>query len=203
MSFLIGPLLVGCNGGPSGIALPDIDPHDAAELAMKTYDTDGNGYVEGDELKNAPGLAAAMTTLDTNGDAKVSGKEISERILAWQGTEVGIMSITCTVLMDGRPLEGATVTLDPEEFLGNDIQEAVGVSGPMGDCYPSIPQDESAGSNIFGVQFGLFKVRVSKVVDGKEQIPGRYNSQTVLGQEVSYDDPAMLRNKVIFRLRNK
>ncbi len=195
-------LLVGCGGGQSRVYPPDIDPGDAAELAMELYDTNGDGFVAGEELEKAPGLNAAMATLDTDKDGKVSEDEVAARIRVWQGTNVGITSIVCTVLIDGKPLEGATVTFDPEEFLGSDIQEAVGISGPLGDFYPSIPDGKSPNADVYGIQFGLFKVRVSKVVGGKETIPEKYNVNTVLGQEVSNDDPAMQSHKVVFRVKS-
>ena len=126
-------VLTGCSGGPARILPPSIDANAAAEQAMETYDTDGNGFVEGEELENAPGLQAAMATLDVDKDGKVSENEVVERIRAWRGTNVGITTIQCSVFMDGRPLSGASVTFDPEAFLGDEIQAATAVTGPMGE----------------------------------------------------------------------
>jgi hypothetical protein len=38
-----------------------------------------------------------------------------------------------------------------------------------------------------GVYLGLYRVKVSKQVGGRETIPARYNSQTELGCEVATD----------------
>jgi hypothetical protein len=54
-----------------------------------------------------------------------------------------------------------------------------------------------------GAHFGLYKVRISKIVNGKESIPSRYNSETILGQEISYDDPALKKLGIVYALTSK
>jgi hypothetical protein len=54
-----------------------------------------------------------------------------------------------------------------------------------------------------GVHFGLYKVRISKLSNGQETLPARYNTETELGQEVSYDDPSMANNSMGFMLKSK
>ena len=197
-------LAIGCSGGPSRVVAPSIDPEDAAEQAMEMYDTDGDGFVADSELDSAPGLKAAMTTLDTDGDGKVSAEEVAERVRAWQQTNVGITSIRCKVLMNNRPLQGATVTFDPEEFLGDNIKSAVGISGPLGELTPKIPKENRPRPDSPpGLQLGLYQVRVSKMVNGKETIPAKYNTETIFGQEVSNDDPAIQGHRVIFKVTKK
>ncbi len=207
-NFLVPVFLLavvsGCGSGPAAVLPPEIDASSAAASAMEIYDTDGNGYVEGEELENAPGLNAAKTTLDLDKDGKVSGNEVEERILAWRSTDVGITTIQCTILMDGRPLSGASITFDPEEFLGEEIQAATAVTGPLGEFFPLIPKENlPTPTTPVGIQIGLYKVRVSKIVNGSEQIPAKYNTETVLGQEVSNDDPAIRRHSVVFKIKSK
>ena len=200
---LLAPIC-GCGGGPSAVLPPKIDASNAAALAMEAYDTDGNGFVEGEELENAPGLRAALTTLDLDKDGKVDENEVAERILAWRSTDVGITTIQCSVMLDGRPLSGASITFDPEEFLGEEIQAATAKTGPLGEFFPLIPKENlPTPTTPVGIQIGLYKVRVSKVVNGEEQIPAKYNTETVLGQEVSNDDPAIRRHSVVFKLKSK
>jgi hypothetical protein len=43
-----------------------------------------------------------------------------------------------------------------------------------------------------GVQPGLYRVEVSKMVDGKETIPSKYNTETTLGVEVAQGSPVMI-----------
>jgi hypothetical protein len=42
------------------------------------------------------------------------------------------------------------------------------------------------------VQPGLYRVEVSKMVNGKETIPSKYNTETTLGVEVAQESPAMI-----------
>ncbi|MEO2045869.1 MAG: EF-hand domain-containing protein [Pirellulales bacterium] len=197
-------LAIGCSGMPGRVVPPGIDPEDAAEQAMEIYDTDGDGFVADSELDNAPGLKAAMKTLDTDGDEKVSEEEVAERIRAWQKTGVGITSINCKVLIKNLPLQGATVTFVPEVFLGDEIKAAVGISGPLGELSPKIPKENRPRPDSPpGLQLGLYQVRVSKMVKGKETIPAKYNTETTFGQEVSDDDPAIQGHRVIFKVTKK
>lgn len=196
-------LLVGCSGGPAPVKLPSFDPVGAGKRAMELYDTDGDGFVAGEELENAPGLNAALKNLDANKDSKVSAEEIAERIRTWQTSRIGLMSFSCDVLLDGKPLESGTVTYDPEEFLGGAIQQAVGELA-TGSAVPLIPKEKRPTPDTPpGIQAGIYKVRISRIVNGKETIPARYNTETTLGHEVSRDDPAIANKRVIFKLKSK
>jgi hypothetical protein len=148
--------------------------------------------VAGDELEKTPSLKAALQNLDKNGDKGVSADEVAERVNAWKDMESGMTSVRCRVTLDGQPLGDAKVTFEPESFLGDEIKAAYGTTNASGDVAPSIPPEDRPSPDLpGGVHFGLYKVKVSKIVDGKETVPPRYNEQTILGQEVSYDDPAI------------
>ncbi|MBL9161476.1 MAG: hypothetical protein JNL18_01910 [Planctomycetaceae bacterium] len=195
--------LAGCSGGPSRVQPPSISPSGAASEAMTAYDKDSDGFIAGPELDAAPGLKAAMATLDLDKDGKVSEDEISQRIEAWQATGLGIMSITCRVTMDGKPVDGATVTFEPETFLGENVKAGEGTtSGGMASI--RIPKENRPSADYPpGMQFGLFKVKVSKQANGKETIPAKYNTETTLGQQVSSDDPAIMSQLIKFDLTSK
>lgn len=196
--------ICGCSSGPTKVELPSIDPAGAAAQAMETYDTSGDGFIAGDELDSAPALKAAMETLDTDGDGKVSENEIAERIRFWQSTKVGLSSVRCKVTLNGQPLEGAVVTFEPESFLGDQVLEASDTTNFRGAASPHIPKENRPNKDTPpGIQYGLFKVRISKLVDGQETIPARFNTETTLGQQVSRDEPAILERRVIFKLKSK
>ena len=174
----------------------------AGQQALEMYDKNHDGVISGDELDQAPSLKEALERLDSNGDKGVSGDEIAARVKAWQATQIGIATIRCHVSLDGEPLAGATVTFEPESFLGTEIKPAVGVSSAFGDASPAIPKElRSDPGEGGGAHLGFYKVRVSKIVNGKETIPSRYNSDTILGQEVAYDDPAIQHMSVNFALK--
>jgi hypothetical protein len=75
------------------------------------------------------------------------------------------------------------VTLVPESFLGEAIEPARGTTNGKGIARLKIT-DQPDGS---GVRLGFYRIQVSKLENGKEIVPPRYNSQTEIGIEVSSD----------------
>jgi hypothetical protein len=115
----------------------------------------------------------------------------------------GLASVRCNVTLDGLPLVGAKVVFEPEPFLGDEIKTAFGTTNHLGDAAPTVPPEDRPDPTFpGGVHFGLYRVRVSKEINGRESLPAQYNSQTTLGQEVSYDDPAMNSNSMAFALKS-
>ncbi len=192
-----------CNFGPSAIKPPSISASGAASKAMELYDKDGDGKISGAELDNAPALKAAMATLDMNGDKAVTADEISARVKSWQASPAALTGVRASVTLDGQPLAGAEVTFEPDPCLGDDIKASKGTINMYGDVAPAIPPDQRPTPNSpGGVQLGLYLVRITKTINGKETIPARYNTQTTLGQEVAYDDPAFKNRSIAFHLKS-
>jgi len=100
-----------------------------------------------------------------------------------------------TILAGGAPLEGATVVLDPEEFLGPNVQPATGVTDAGGLVMPTM---EVGPGDPPGVAPGFYLVRVTK--EGLD-IPSMYNTETVLGVEVAQDATVELEEGITFDLR--
>jgi hypothetical protein len=171
---------------------------------MKDFDKDGDGFIAGSELDATPGIKAAMATIDADKDGKVTADEIAQRIKAWQATRYGIMSLAFAFTLDGRPLTDGDVTFEPEPFLADAIKVGVGNTGPGGGTTISIPKDQRPAKDTpVGLQLGLYRVRVSKKVNGQETIPAKYNADTTLGQQVSMDDPAVSGHRLRFDLKSK
>lgn len=191
LSCLAGSVIcLCCSRGPRAIQPPDIDAATAAATAMADFDADLDGSLDAEELNAVPGLLAGLAMFDTNSDKRIQRTEIEARVNAWQAA--GLMTIRCDVSWRGKPLEGATVTYVPEAFLGEDIQTAVGNTNQFGTAYMSIPKENRPTVDApGGVQLGVYRVRISKLADGVETIPARYNGETILGQEISYDDPGV------------
>jgi hypothetical protein len=202
--LIVLALAASCSYGPSPVRQPSIDASDAGELAMELYDTNADGKVTGEELDKSPALKAALTRLDTDKDRGVSADEVTARVNAWKAMKTGMASLRCQVRLDGQALPGAKVTFEPEEFLGDEIKMAVGVSNPFGDVAPSIPPEDRPDPTLpGGAHFGLYTVRISKDANGRETLPARYNTETTLGEEVSYDNPAMSgTNVIVFELQS-
>lgn len=197
-------LVVGCTRGPSAIPTPSYDPSGIATEAMELYDSDSDGYVAGEELDRAFGLKAAIETLDTNNDSRISEEEIADRVRAWDRMRIGMMGVDAIVNLDGEPLIEAKVTFEPEEFMQGSVEAGHGITNMLGGFRPRVPKDKRPSENSPpGLQAGIYKVRISKEKGGSEIIPQRYNTETVLAQQVSKDDPAILNKRVIFELKSK
>lgn len=193
--------LASCNQGPSRITPPSISADGAAARAIELFDTNHDGLISGDELNACPSLKASMATLDSNQDGSVAESEIADRIRAWQASQAGLSSILCYVTLDGQPLTDAVVTFTPAEFLADAIQTAVGKTNIYGVASPSIPKENRPSPDMPpGLRLGFYNVSVSKMENGKETIPSKYNTATILGQQVANDDPAILKHRVELNL---
>jgi hypothetical protein len=165
-----------CGGcGPARIQAPAI-PADAPQKAIEMYDIDKNGSIDAGELEKAPGLKAAFS-----GSSKVTAEDIAARIAEWKKAGYGRLSFILTVRHNGKSLSGATVTLVPESFLGAELQPAVGQTDSSGTTVCTV--GGSAPDNVPGVAQGIYRVQVTKA---GENIPAKYNTDTILGLEVSF-----------------
>jgi hypothetical protein len=181
------PLLgtLGCSNRPSAIAPPDIDPHTLAAAAVEQYDKSGDGIIDSKELELAPSLRFSLDRIDANSDKKIAQDEITQFAQKhWVDTPTGIIRVQCVVNFKGRPLDSALVTLEPEPFMQGVVHPASGVTRG-GTASLDVSDDARPHPNAHGVQMGLYRVRVSKLVNGKETIPAKYNEQSVLGCEVA------------------
>lgn len=191
-----------CNFGPSRVQQPGINAARAGSQAIEMYDKNSDGIVSGDELEHAPALKAALPRLDTNSDKGVSADEVTARVNAWKAMQTAMTSVRCHITLDGQPLAGAEVVFEPESFLGDEIKTATGTTNQFGDVAPTISKEDRPDPKLpGGVHFGLYKVHISKQANARETIPPRYNTQTTLGQEVSYDDPGVLNNNLAYALK--
>jgi len=174
--------LVGCGGG-AGVSPPSISPSEVASKAIKQYDKNGDGELDAAELEDCPALKRALKMIDKNKDGKVSADELTARLTKMNESNVATIGYGCTVTLDKEPLEGATVRLLPEKFMGDAIKPAEGVSDKAGN----VPL-KMEGATQAGVQWGYYRIEVSKKdASGKELIPARYNTNSTLGCEVAPD----------------
>lgn len=179
----------GCSGAPTRIVPLEIDATAAGQEAMKQYDKNGDGKIAGDELDKAPSLKAAIAQIDTSGSKTITAEKITARILKWQESKVGRMNLTCRVSRKkgntDEPLEGVTVTFEPEKFLGSNMPTCSGVTDKRGTAQileRKVGPDEDQEQ--FRVPPGFYLVRLTKA---GLNIPAKYNTQTTLGAEVSPD----------------
>jgi hypothetical protein len=172
-------LLPGC-GRRDGLIPPTYSPDEFAQEALAEYDTNHDGYLDAKELERCPALKYRLETIDQNGDHRLSVQEIAGRIQIYADSQIALKSVLCSVQLDGRPLQGATVTYVPEKFMGSSIKPASGVSDERGGVSLTVP-----GEKLNGVQPGFYRVQISKKnASGQETIPARYNQESILGAEV-------------------
>jgi hypothetical protein len=183
--LILGVLLfltAGCGSRGSG-SVPRFSPGEASQAALAEYDANKDGFLDAKELERCPALKRALKAFDKNGDGRLSADEIAERLARYQQSKVGLMPVTCQVSLDGRALEGATVTFEPEKFLGPSFKPASGVSDKDGSVELKVEGGQGPG-----VPCGLYRVVVSKKnASGRESVPDRYNAKTTLGEEVAPD----------------
>jgi hypothetical protein len=185
----IGPCLVlavaisgdGCSRSPARIEPANIDPMAAGAAAVSAYDQDGDGGLSNVELKKCPALLSALAVYDANKDGKISAEEIASRLESWEATRVGITAAPLYVRLDGRPLTGAEVLLEPEPFLEGAVMPARAEINSSGLASPSIAAEHLPNGVRFGLQVGLYKIKISHPT---RKIPAKYNEQTELGLEV-------------------
>jgi hypothetical protein len=155
---------------------PAFSPSEGAKQALADYDKNKDGFIDQNEAKSSPGLLYAFKSFDKNNDGKLSADELESQMATYG--DVGAMAISLVFLLDGNPLEGATVTCVPEKFMGPNYKPATGKTGADGSAEP---QAES----LPGLPYGVYRIEVSKKnAAGQETIPARFNTNTTLGFEL-------------------
>ena len=192
--------LAGCSNAPARVEPPVLNPVEAGKAAITEYDTNHDGAISGAELDACPAIKSALNRYDTNGDGKVTAETIAARVASWQsgGNRVARLRAVAEVTLDGQPLVGATVRFEPEPFLGPALLAAGGTTGGSGSTVIDIAPPQT-----LGISYGLYKVRISKVVAGKETLPAKYNTNSELGAEIAPDSPWLMRKSMKFDLRSK
>jgi hypothetical protein len=172
-------MLAGCS--EHRIAPPvKVNAEQAAAEAMKQLDANGDGFLDETELAKCPGLLSCLQAWDTDKDGKLSKAEIAEGLAPLKSNEIALHAVNCRIYMDDRPLQGATVTLLPEKFLGPDVKPVSGKSDSDGRVTLQV-----AGQELPGVPPAIYRIEVSlKDSGGQETIPARYNTETVLGKQI-------------------
>jgi hypothetical protein len=181
-------LHVGCDFGPSRVAPVSIDASSASRQALELYDKNGDGAIDGAELDAVPGIKKNLSHYDSNSDGRVTADEIAARLNDWAAQKLALMGCSYIVTLDGQPLEEATITMVPEQYLGPNVKPATGITAPNGLARMSHADEDlpktANGRPMAGVKSGTYKVQITHP---SRKIPAKYNSATELGEEVAYD----------------
>ncbi len=192
--------IVGCSNAPTPPPRFQIDPESAAQAAMALYDKNGDGMLDAKELKASPPLRELLENLKRRSPGhpdSLTKADISARLEEWIKAPATLLPGTSLVFLDGKVLEGATVSFEPEPFLGSSYRSHQGQTDASGAAHLDAELKDYPG-----IYVGLYRVRISKKVDGKESLPARYNTDTELGREVA-TNVRDSRENVMFRLQSK
>jgi len=130
---------------------------------------------------------------------KITAEEIDARIKQWKDQGTGRIRVLCRVRKATRgglsePLANAEVKFVPEDFWarvasghGHDRQHRNGLI-----LQPKQGESDTAP----GMSPGFYRVEITK---GTE-IPAKYNTETILGQEVA-TDVAGISSRLVFELK--
>lgn len=186
MNPLIGIACFILAAGCSRVAVkaPSFDPAEASQAALAELDANHDGVLDATELANCPSLLTAQAAIDEDGDGRITKAELVARLKSYRGLVGALKMFACRVLLNDQPLANASITLEPEKFLGPTFTPADGTTTSQGDAVVSATDVKAKGFS--GVYCGLYRVRISaKDPSGKERVPDKYNTATTLGLEVA------------------
>ena len=178
--------LTGCPRVPDGDMRVRLDANGIGQKAIAQFDTNRDGVIAGAELDKCPGLKAAIDRVDPDGTGKITAEMIAARVEAWDKSRIGRMPVQCVVTHNGKPLVGALVKFVPEKFLVDNYDghwTATGETNKNGRVMVTIPVSGDRYDPP-GVLPGFYRVEITK---RGEKIPAKYNTETILGQEVAID----------------
>lgn len=165
-----------CYGCTSNSVPPERnDAANAAKIAIEAYDADGNGVLSTEEIKKSPALESAMDRLDSDRNRSVTADEIAQRMASYdsQSDFIPVM----VMLKSGRnPIEMATVTFEPEAFMGDDLQSFTGVSNTSGVVNLVGKVEKTPG-----LPLGFYRITIKR--DG--------GAETTHGCEIADDVPSV------------
>ena len=161
-----------------------------------SYDANSDGFIDEKEVRECPGLMKGFRSTDKDGDGQLTADEIEARIAYYKSAPTTIIQGETRVKYRGRLLEGAEITFEPESFLGEAFKSCTGTTD-----YGGIASIKGHDDEFPGIYLGYYRVRVSKIVNGKETIPAKYNSETTIGHEARDDMNAGFASVIVFELK--
>lgn len=195
----IACLGVGCSKGPVRVSPPDVDAILAGEKAVRMNDQNQDGKVTKEELIECPALLAVFDSLDSDSSQSLTHDEIALRIKGWQESKAGLVSCRLRLMLDGRPLRGASVSLEPVDFLKPGVLPASGVTNDQGYVQVSVAEENLPAPNIRVLNWGFYDVKVTDGTSGQNIVPEKYGVEKTFGMEIT----ALGKNEAVFNLSSK
>ena len=165
---------VGCDSRPKRIYPQKVDAAKASATAMEMYDANKDGKLDAEELKKVASLAPIAK------DGVLTGDMIKETLKKQAEGVVGRVTWGMRFLRNGKPLASAAIQLVPEKFLGVDLKIEPAKTDANGSAAFTVPTKSVEEPR--GIPLGFYRIEVTK--DG-ENIPAKYNTETILGVDVT------------------
>lgn len=176
--------LPGCTGRPARVPLADIDYDASARAAIATYDANGDDSLGRVELIGCPALVAAFDHIDSDGDAQLGGGEIADYLRRLQEGGVAMVSWTLRIMVDGKPVEGAHVSLEPADFLHPGMLPAEGVTDKQGLVTLAVAEEHRPAPHARVLHCGLYNAHVSPPRGKTKDVSAADTGQQAFGVEV-------------------
>ncbi len=191
--------VMSCN--TSTLDSPVFHPRHAAEDVIAMYDSDSNGVLDANEMGASAIIQPVLQRADIDRNGEVTHTELMNRFATYVADELSMTTFPCRLMLDGKPLAQAKVSLMPESFMGQGYEVATGTTSQSGHTVLSTPSIATSGFS--GVYFGVYRLEVSKKnTRGEELVPEHYNSASQIGQEIA-PDLKDLERCIIFNLTKK
>jgi EF hand len=185
MATLCAVSTCGCSGQRGAVGGVAVDPGEASRSLIAERDKDGDGSLSSDELDGLAAISGRMDKFDHDHDGKISQLELQENLARVFDGRTGLLSATCQVTRNGRPLSGAYVYFVPIPLIEKVIPVASGVTDAGGVAKLSIQKEDlpkNAPSVSGLIRPGLYFIEIKHPT---VNVPEQYNSKTTLGQEIS------------------
>jgi hypothetical protein len=173
-------LTIGCSRTPARVYPPKYDAKALGEQAIAKLDANGDHLLDAQELAASPALLADLKKLDKNGDQKLSVEEIGAKIDEWTVGNVGAVGAICWITRAGQPVANVQVKFIPESYLGDVVKLGSGVTDSQGGAEMTAEGQKSIGV----MQCGYYRVELSQPQGGRETLPAKYNTNSILSADV-------------------
>ncbi|MGD9632009.1 MAG: hypothetical protein AB7G28_19595 [Pirellulales bacterium] len=160
---VLAAAVAGCNNRPARVGVPDFDAVEISAQALTTYDINHDGRLDSAECSKS--LASTIGRADKDHDGQLTADEIAGRFKFYEEFRAGIVPVFCTISRGGRPVADATVTYQPEDFMGPNAVPATGKTNAAGSTPISMSADHLPSPAHAGVQPGFYRVLVT-LADG-------------------------------------
>ena len=144
--------VIGCGPRRSKrLKAPAYNTQAIATAAMKQYDLNGDGQISGDELDKASSIKYAFPNMPA-----VTSTEIANRVRIWKESRLGLQTASVKLVKDGKPVEGAEVTVSSEDFMGGKKIQFSDTTNVSGVITLTAPNED----NLPGIPCGFYKIEV-------------------------------------------